>query len=131
MRPKWYILLALAAVLIASTIAISLATKDTDEDTDQGILVSRWYHPGEKDWVSIAETEASDSQIRSWGYKDKNPQFYAQMNKGPNMVAVNRWYHPGEKDWVSIAETEASDSQIRSWGYEDKNFQFYALKLQN
>jgi len=106
----------------------------TSTDTDplgaiaDGVAVHRWWHSRDQDWISLAEGEISDSQMKSWGYTKKQFQFYGTKNRSSDGVAVHRWWHSRDKDWISLAEGEISDSQMKSWGYTKKQFQFYTWK---
>jgi hypothetical protein len=96
--------------------------------TSELVAVHRWFHKGDKDWISLADGEIPDAKLKSWGYIDKKFQFYAFKSKPNNGVAVYRWFHKGDKDWISLAEDEIPDAKLKSWGYTDKKFQFYASK---
>ncbi len=90
--------------------------------------VSRWWHSIDKDWITLADGEISDSQMHSWGYTKKQFQFFGSKAKTLNSVAVHRWWHSADKDWISLADGEISDSQMHSWGYAKKQFQFFGSK---
>jgi hypothetical protein len=42
-----------------------------------GVAVYRWFHPGDKDWITLADGEVPEYQLGRWGYQDKTFQFYA------------------------------------------------------
>jgi len=41
------------------------------------VPVYRWFHPGDKDWITLADGEIPEYQLGRWGYQDKTFQFYA------------------------------------------------------
>ena len=98
------------------------------QNAGRTVAVYRWFHPGDKDWLTITQNELSDSQLQQYGYRDKTVQFYGLTAQTSDTVAVYRWFHPGNKDWLTIAEGEISEDQLRQYGYRDKKFQFYAYK---
>lgn len=82
----------------------------------------------------FGEHELTDAQLQSWGYKDKEFQFYAfrqPPGDGRLYMAVNRWINakpqgdPCRDFTLTVAETEHPDSRLQSWGYTEKRIQFY------
>lgn len=96
-------------------------------------LVYRWTMPNCRGSIMFGANELSDAQLQSWGYKDKEFQFYACQNKPAtgDFVAVNRWINakpqgdPCRDFTLTVAETEFTDAQLISYGYKDKKTQFW------
>jgi hypothetical protein len=100
------------------------------------IAVYRWTMPNCAGSIMFGEHELTDAQLQSWGYKDKEFQFWAfrrPPSDGRRYVAVYRWINahpqgnPCRDFTLTVAETELTDAQLTSWGYTEKRLQFYAL----
>jgi hypothetical protein len=95
--------------------------------------VYRWTNPTCNMSILLGEHELTDTQLLSFGYKDKVFQFYAYKIRpaAGRFVAVSRWVNAlpeGDKcrDFtLSVAETEYTDAQLTAWGYSSKLLQFY------
>lgn len=101
------------------------------------IAVYRWTMPNCSASIMFGEHEFTDNQLLSWGYKDKEFQFYAYRrppNDGLSYVPVYRWINakpqgdPCRDFTLTVASTELTDEQLRSWGYSDKRLQYYVLR---
>jgi hypothetical protein len=92
------------------------------------VPVYRWFHPGDKDWISLRDGEIDDWKIGSWGYRDKTYSFSCSLKPFPNSVAIYRWLHPQDKDWITITENEISTTQMQRWGYQDRTFQCFVSR---
>lgn len=127
---------ALVAVILLATIsALTLATPTRAEALAPGIgaptPVYRWWHSGDKDWVSVPAhgSQMSDPALIASGYtKNPTPQFYVSMigTPDPGMVAVYRWWRSGDKDWMDVRDGYPSDTTLVSQGYSSKTFLYYA-----
>lgn len=89
------------------------------------VAVHRWWHPGDRDWVTVPEGQISDETMQGWGYERKTLDFYAHATQAPGTVAVYRWWHPGDRDWVTVAEGEISPSDLQAWGYVNRTGPLY------
>lgn len=105
-----------------------------DNPGDEGtVAVYRWTMPNCNDFIILAEHEHTDTQLESWGYRDKKFLFYA-FKTPPNSsyVAVNRWISAlpqgnSCRDYtLSVLATEFTDEQLTSWGYgiREKKYSF-------
>lgn len=92
------------------------------------VPVYRWFHPGDKDWITLRDGEIDDWKLGLWGYRDKTYSFSCSLKSFPNSVAIYRWFHPTDKDWITLADGEIPEYQLGRWGYQDKTFQFYAWR---
>jgi Membrane dipeptidase (Peptidase family M19) len=92
----------------------------------QTVKVYRFYHEGDKDWVTVPETYEGFSKMAEWGYINKEYMFDAYTTRVSNSIAIYNWYHTTEKDWVLLPEGGASDATLTSWGYTYKRLEFYA-----
>jgi hypothetical protein len=124
---------------IIALVALTLGVPLGAVDAAQGITVAaaapmavyRWWHSGDRHWVSIASggEEPSDGDLRSRGYvREPAPQFFAYLIGTDNMIAIYRWWQPDNKGWITIPDGSPADDQMTSWGYKNKTFQFYAYR---
>jgi hypothetical protein len=95
-------------------------------DFTDPVEVVRWFHPSDKDWITLALGEISDSQMQAWGYTNKTHQCFASRSPFPGGLRIRRWFQPVDKDWISLSDPEHADSQLLQWGYRDPMTQFYA-----
>jgi hypothetical protein len=86
--------------------------------TGDMIAVYRWWHSGDRDWVTIPEGSISDSDMIASGYSGKTFQFYAYPTARPGTVAVYRWWQPADRDWITLADGELSDATMIASGYQ-------------
>ncbi len=93
--------------------------------------VHRWFHPRDKDWISLAGGEIPDYKMRAWGYEQKTFQFYASRRRESGTMPVTRWWHRASRDWVTLADEEIPAESLRCWGYTSPIHQFYALRPAN
>lgn len=89
------------------------------------VAVYRWWHPGDRDWVTVPDGQIPDATLQSWGYERKTLDFYAYAQAVPGAVPVYRWWHAGDRDWVTVAEGEISGSDLASWGYVTRTGPLY------
>ncbi|MEZ5040128.1 MAG: hypothetical protein R2828_09555 [Saprospiraceae bacterium] len=92
----------------------------------QVVPVYNWYHPVEKDWVTIV----GENDMSAAGYNLKTLLYYGSSTKQQGMVAIYRWYHSQEQDWVTLSETYGTDESLKKFGYTLKTFLFYAYPTQ-
>jgi hypothetical protein len=108
----------------------------TRPNDPNAIAVYRWTMPNCAGSIMFGEHELTDAQLQSWGYKDKEFQFYTYRqppNYGQRYIAVYRWINakpqsdPCRDFTLTVAETELTDAQLTSWGYTEKRLQFYVM----
>lgn len=98
------------------------------------VAVYRWTMPNCAGSIMFGEHELTDSQLQSWGYKDKEFQFYAYRvppGDGRQYMAVSRWINakpqgdPCRDFTLTVAEIEHPDARLIGYGYSEKRIQFY------
>jgi len=94
---------------------------------DTLVRVYRYYDTTDKVYITVAEDEYNDSEIKNWGWTDRQLLFYGYHKPGPDRVGVYGWLNPVSKARISIAEDEFTDEHMQKNGYNQKHFQFYAL----
>ena len=95
--------------------------------------VRRYWHPTDKDWLSVPAhgNQPTTAQLQGYGYQTPTaPQFYVSLVGNSEMVEVSRWWHPADKDWIDMPAGMATDAQMATWGYQTKTFQYYAFPTQ-
>ncbi len=115
------------AILITTVLASVLFANKALAQDDELVRVFRWFNPEDHEYVTVADGEFQEGQMRNWKWTDKTPIFTAYRTPGPGRVAVYGWFNPSSKDHASIAEDEYTDDQMIKMGYTQKHLQFYAL----
>lgn len=96
------------------------------------IAVYRWWHAGDRDWVTIPDGSISDSAMTASGYTRKTFQYYAYPTSRPGTVAVYRWWQPSDRDWITLADGEISDATMIAGGYQKATTpMFYASRTRD
>jgi len=91
--------------------------------------VNRYWHPGERDWLSVPAhgNQPTPDQLAAYGYQAvAAPQFYVSMVGNSDMVANYRWWHPDDEDWIDVPDGSVPDAEMTANGYINKTFQYYA-----
>jgi hypothetical protein len=114
-------------ILITTVLASVLYANKSIAQDDELVRVFRWFNPEDQEYVTVADGEFQEGQMKNWNWKDKTLLFVAYRTPGPGRVAVNGWFNPVTKDHASIAEDEYTDDQMIKMGYTQKHVQFYAL----
>lgn len=96
-------------------------------DSDQ-VAVYRWWHPGDGDWIDVADGSIPDSRLLSYGYTDKTFQYFAWRSAATGRVAVYRWWSASDRDWITLRSGEIADSTLTAWGYTGKTLVAYAIQ---
>jgi hypothetical protein len=128
------ILLVIALALSGLNIVLPATAQNAlalTSDTGAPVPVHRWWHDGDRDWVTIPvdASQPSNETMVAWGYTNVSPvQYYVDVidNAAPDLVAVHRWWHDGDRDWVDIRAGSISDATMIAWGYTNKHFQYFA-----
>jgi len=95
--------------------------------------VTRYWHPGDKDWLSVPAhgNQPTAAQLQAYGYQHSPAtQFRVSLVGNGEMVANYRWWHPVDKDWVDVPAGSIPDATMTASGYRDKTFQYYAFPTQ-
>lgn len=94
----------------------------------QRVPVYRFFHPVEKDWVTLPKTHTGYDKMVSYGYEKKEFLFYAFAKPGDERVEVFRLYQPQDQDWVTVSEDYEGIDKMAGWGYKFKESLFYAYR---
>jgi len=84
------------------------------------VAIHRWWHPGDRDWVDVADGSLPESTLVASGYAAKTFQYYLYNAPGAGRVAVNRWWSVADRDWVTLREGEYPEALLTAWGYTNK-----------
>ncbi|TQJ00943.1 hypothetical protein [Amycolatopsis cihanbeyliensis] len=94
--------------------------------------VHRYWHPGDRDWVSVPAhgSHPTRERLESYGYEPvPEVQFYVDLVGNSELVANYRWWHPADKDWIDVPEGSISDERMREYGYTIKMFQYFVFPV--
>src|SRR5437762_1582148 len=71
--------------LLVVLVAVALPAVARAEPTGAPMPVNRWWHSGDRDWVTLRDGEIADAQMMAAGYSNKTFLFFAYA--APNGAA--------------------------------------------
>jgi len=95
------------------------------------LKISRWWHPGARDWVDIQMHPNTPYKMRNAGYsRIHKPLYSLRKQKSQQMhVAVYRWWHPKRGDWLTVPSSGPGfihPKKLKAMGYHSPHFLGYA-----